>query len=226
MANYSRRIKTYTGRKATFPLKDMKDIEMILYWYLKERENTRTETKRFQNDRNWMLCFLGFNTAFRAEDLLQLRVQDVINGYMSIKENKTGKPQHFRLNKKLHQDILFYVERNCLQYHEYLFKSQMNGNMAITRQQANNILKKVAIATKLKSGLSMHTLRKTFGYTYYNNGGNLTTLMKMYNHDSPNTTLLYVCWGNDDAERDRMNTYIGGVHRNKKADNSSFNEKK
>ncbi|MDD4110678.1 MAG: tyrosine-type recombinase/integrase [Clostridia bacterium] len=215
MTTYSRRIKTFGGRKATFPLKDIKDVEMILYWFLKERENSKSSIKRFQYDRNWMLCFLGFNTTFRAEDLLQLRVQDLINGYISIKENKTGKPQNFKMDNKLFQDVLSYFGRNNLRYEDYIFKSQMNSNMAITRQQANNVLKKVSKATKLKSRFSMHTLRKTFGYHYYNNKGNLMTLMRMYNHDSPNTTLLYVCWGTDDAEKDRANTYIGGVHRKK-----------
>lgn len=38
-----------------------------------------------------MLFLIGFNTAFRAEDLLQLRVKDVIKGFVSIKENKTKK---------------------------------------------------------------------------------------------------------------------------------------
>ena len=27
--------------------------------------------------------------------------------------------------------------------------------------------------------------------------------MKMYNHDEPATTLRYVCWENDDAEKER-----------------------
>ena len=37
--------------------------------------------------------------------------------------------------------------------------------------------------------------------------------MKMYNHDEPNVTLLYICWGKEDAENDREAVYLGGVHK-------------
>ena len=45
---------------------------------------------------------------------------------------------------------------------------------------------------------------------YMINGGNLLTLMKMYNHDKPSTTLLYVMWDTVDAEKEREATFIGG----------------
>ena len=58
-----------------------------------------------------MLVHIGLNTAFRAEDLLQLRVIDVYKGYIQIKENKTGKMQNFKMNKQLHQDVLAYIDK-------------------------------------------------------------------------------------------------------------------
>lgn len=186
---------------------------MIMNHFLITREKAKSEVKRFQSDRNWMLCLIGFNTAFRAEDLLQLRVIDIEKGYMSIKENKTGKTQNFRLNKQLHEDILEYVKRNKLSSFDYLFISQKNSEFCITRQQADRILLKAAKAIKLKQRFSLHSMRKTFGYHYINNGGKLLTLMKMYNHDETSTTELYICWGSDDAESDREAIYNGAVHR-------------
>ena len=215
MSKYKRVIKTYGGRKATFPLKDKRDMDSIAYYFLRARDKARSEAKRWQADRNWMMCLLGFNTAFRAEDLLQLRVFDVLQGYVTIKENKTGKVQNFRMRKELAEDIGSYIERNNLGVYDYLFCGQKNSEMAITRQQADNVLKKVARDIKLKGRLSMHTMRKTFGYHYYKDDGKLLTLTKMYNHDSPETTLLYICWDTDDAENDRMKVYNAGVHRKK-----------
>ena len=46
---------------------------------------------------------------------------------------------------------------------------------------------------------------------YIKKGGNVITLMKMYNHYSPEVTLLYVMWSNEDAEADRESTFIGGI---------------
>lgn len=211
--NMSRRIKTFGGQKATVPLKNERDMNNIINYFLIKREQAKTSTKRWQADRNWMLCLVGFNTAFRAEDLLQLRVMDIERGYMCIKENKTGKVQNFRLNKLLHEDIMDYVKRNDLTSYSYLFPSQKNMNFTITRQQADRILKKAATAIKLKQPFSLHSMRKTFGYHYIKNGGKLLTLMKMYNHDETSTTEIYICWGTDDAEQDRQSIYNGAVHR-------------
>lgn len=209
----ARRIKSYGGQQTTIPLKNERDMNAIMNYFLVKREKAKTEVKRRQADRNWFLCLMGFNTAFRAEDLLQLRVLDVEAGYMHIKENKTGKMQNFRLNKYLHEDIKDYIERNELTSYDYLFLGQKNGSFPITRQQADIILKKASKAVKLKQRFSLHSMRKTFGYHYIKNGGNILTLMKMYNHDETSTTEIYICWGTDDAENERSKIYNGAVHR-------------
>jgi site-specific recombinase XerD len=57
---------------------------------------------------------------------------------------------------------------------------------------------------------AMHSLRKTFGYMYYKNGGKLLTLQKMYNHSDSSTTLLYIMWDANDVQKTRQSIYIGG----------------
>ncbi len=172
--------------------------------------------KKYQADRNYMLILLGLNTAFRAEDLLQLRVCDVIGGYVSIKENKTGKMQNFRMNRQLHDQIKAYVGRHDLKHYDYLFRGQKRvvGGRSyvypINRQQGHRIVARAGKAAGIDFVFGMHSLRKTFGYQYIANSGNSLTLMKMYNHDSPDVTLRYVCWGREDAEADREAIYLGG----------------
>lgn len=209
----ARRIKSFGGQQATVPIKDPNDLRALMNYFLIEKERAVTPKKKQQADRNWFMVLLGLNTAFRCEDLLQLRVIDLMKGYVSIKENKTGKMQNFRMNKELHNDVLAYIERNDLTKYDYLFFGQKNRNFPITRIQANRILKKAAVKIKLKQEISMHSLRKTFGYQYIKNGGNILTLMKMYNHDETSTTEIYICWGVDDAESDRSSIYLGGVHK-------------
>lgn len=210
---YKRRIKTGSGIHTTYPLKDKKDMEMITNYFLLKRERSNSKVKIKQADRNWMMCLLGFNTAFRAEDLLQLKVRDLENGSILIRENKTGKPQHFKMNKFLYDDIQQYIERNKLTSHDYIFYGQKSDTMSITRQQANRVLIKAAKEMKLKSKLSMHTLRKSFAYHFIKNGGNILTLQKMLNHESPEVTMLYICWETNDAEIEREGIYNAGTHR-------------
>lgn len=211
----ARRIKTFGGQHQTLPIKDDRQLKAFMYHLLAKRDAAKTEVKRYQADRNWMLCDVGFNTAFRAEDLLQLRVCDLIDGYVHIRENKTGKVQNFRMNKQLKKDIQEYVERNHLGKYDYMFRGQkkiVDGKAyiyPITRQMAHKIVSETAKEVGIGFTFGIHSLRKTFGYMYIKDGGKPETLMKMYNHDDYNVTMLYVCWGKDDAEKDRASRYLG-----------------
>lgn len=216
----ARRIKSTGGQEMTLPVKDKKQLDAIMTYLIYQKEHAKTTIKKYQAYRNYMLFLIGLNTAFRAEDLLQLRTKDVVKGYVSIKENKTGKMQNFRMNKHLHNEILKYIETYDLKPNDYLFMGQKKKDTykgktwsviyPITRQNVRLIFGKVADAVGIDYKFGLHSLRKTFGYMYIKNGGNVITLMKMYNHDEPGTTLLYVMWNKEDAENERESVFIGG----------------
>ena len=221
----TRRIKYFGGQQCTLPIKNENQLKTVMIYLINKKEHAKTKTKYYLAYRNYILFLIGFNTAFRAEDLLQLRVADVFKGFVSIKENKTGKVQNFRMNKQLHEEILEYIKEFDLKNNDYLFMGQKNKDTyhgkswkviyPITRQNARNICKEVANAVGIDFKFGLHSLRKTFGYMYYKNGGNLLTLMKMYNHSAPDVTLLYVMWGNEDVENDREATFIGAPKKTK-----------
>ena len=210
----ARRFKYFAGQHETQPIKDKKQLQSLLYYLLNKVDKAKTDVKRYQADRNYMLVLVGLNTAFRAEDLLQLRVID-LNGYISIKENKTGKMQNFKMNKAFKDEVDAYVKRWELGKYDYMFMGQktiVNGQkytLPINRQQGHRIVSNAGKEIGINFVFGLHSLRKTFGYQYINNGGNVLTLMKMYNHDAPDVTLRYVCWGREDAEKARENTFIG-----------------
>jgi len=211
----ARRIKKFNGQHETQPIKDSRQIHELLFYLLGQVDRAKTPVKKYQADRNYTMILTGMNTAFRAEDLLQLRVIDVLNGYISIKENKTGKFQNFRMNKSFHEELIRYIERWELTKHDYLFRGQktiVDGKKyiyPINRQQGHRIVSEAGKAIGINFVFGLHSLRKTFGYQFYSNGGNLLTLMKMFNHDDPNVTTRYICWGKEDIEKSREATYIG-----------------
>lgn len=210
-----RRIKKFGGQHQTLPIKDKKTLDNFLYYFLSKRDKAKTDVKYYQAYRDYMLVLIGLNTAFRAEDLLQLRVVDVIKGYVQIKENKTGKMQNFRMSKELHDPILKYIETFKLTTSDYLFISQMtivDGKKyvyPITRQRGYKIVSRAAKAVGIDFVFGLHSLRKTFGYMYIKSGGKPDTLMKMLNHDDYTVTMRYVSWGVDDAESDRTAVFLG-----------------
>ena len=224
-----RRIKYFGGQQETLPIKDPKQLDFVMEYLIHKMEHAKSDIKKYQTYRNYMLLLIGFNTAFRAEDLLQLRVNDVIKGYVSIIENKTGKVQNFRMNKELHEEILKYIETYDLKTNDYLFMGQKKKDTykgktwkiihPITRQCSRDILHDVANAAGIDFKFGLHSLRKTFGYMYILNGGNPLTLMKMYNHSDLAVTMLYVMWNTEDAEKSREAIFIGGKKNAKRLKN-------
>ncbi|MDD3122662.1 MAG: tyrosine-type recombinase/integrase [Candidatus Izemoplasmatales bacterium] len=218
----TRRIKyKSTGKQQTYPIKSQQKIDEIMRYLTKccEVAEKKNRLKRlYQARRNRMMVLLGFNTAFRAEDLLQLFVKDVENGYVTIREAKTNKTQNFKMNKVLHEEIKKYISIQELTSSDYLFTSQRSDGAirCISRQQADRIIKDIKLHCRIHTVFGMHSLRKTFGYQYYANGGNLLTLQKMYNHEDSSTTLFYIMWDKNDMEKAREEIYIGESKRSSK----------
>lgn len=214
-----RRIALFGGQQETLPIKNEKQLQALMDNLWHKVEHAKSKIKYYQAYRNYMICLIGFNTAFRAENLLQLKVFQLENGYISIKELKTGKMQNFRMNKQFHEEVLKYIKEFDLKPNDYLFMGQKKVNtykgkttnviLPITQQQARRVIQSAGKAVNIDFTFGLHSLRKTFGYMYILNGGKPETLMKMYNHDDYNYTMRYVHWGIDDAEADREAIYIG-----------------
>lgn len=211
----SRRIKSIANARTTEPIREEKDIKNLLNHMLTKYEKAKTPVKQYQAYRNYMIILIGLNTAFRAEDLLQLRVKDINNGYVHIQENKTKKIQNYKMTSQLSNEISKYVKLFELKPSEYLFlgqKGQEDGkpyNYPITRQMAYKMISKAGEELGFGFVFGVHSLRKTFGYRYIKNGGNLLTLMAMYNHSKPEITIKYVMWREEDISKDRKAFYIG-----------------
>ncbi len=211
----SRRIKSIANARTTEPIREEKDIKNLLNHMLTKYEKAKTPVKQYQAYRNYMIILIGLNTAFRAEDLLQLRVKDINNGYVHIQENKTKKIQNYKMTNQLSNEISKYVKVFDLKPSEYLFlgqKAQEDGkpyNYPITRQMAYKMISKAGEELGFGFVFGVHSLRKTFGYRYIKNGGNLLTLMAMYNHSKPEITTKYVMWQDEDISKDRKSFYIG-----------------
>ncbi|WP_348651612.1 tyrosine-type recombinase/integrase [Lysinibacillus sphaericus] len=72
----------------------------------------------------------------------------------------------------------------------YLFPSR-KGSGYITTTQAYRIIAKAGDMIGNHS-IGTHTMRKTFGYTYYQATKDVPTLMEIFNHSSQKTTLRYI----------------------------------
>lgn len=145
---------------------------------------------KLQSMRNFVMFMTGIYSGLRISDILKLRARDVRNKkYISIREIKTRKEKLFVINKKLKKILDEYIAD--MKDYEYLFRNNRKCNKPISRQQAYNILSDAGKKFGLDS-IGTHTLRKTFGYHFYQQTKDAVTLMKIFNHSDISITLRYI----------------------------------
>lgn len=169
--------------EAAEPIKDLKQLEKM-----------KEELKKVKNGEIFYLVFeFGLNSGLRISDILKLKVKDVLNDYICITEQKTGKHKKFPVNKELRKAINEYLNKRELNLNDFLFKSVRNYlDVNIHRSQVGRIFKKAAKNAGIKANIATHSMRKTFGYHYYKRTQNLALLQKIFNHSAPSVTLRYI----------------------------------
>lgn len=168
------------GRKMELvqPIRDKKIIERMKNELLK------------RGTRDFMLFLVGINTGLRISDILTLKVEDVRDKeHIVIKEKKTDKLKRIKING-LKEELDKYIEN--MGDEDYLFKSQKGENKPITRVQAYRILNEAAKIVGIQDEIGTHTLRKTFGYHFYQKTKDVALLQELFNHSAPSVTLRYI----------------------------------
>ena len=143
-----------------------------------------------KNERDYILFMVGIYTGLRISDILKLRVSDLKNkDYIVIREKKTGKQQTMEINPILKRELAKYIISKG--HNEYLIKSRQNQDKPMTRGMAYKILQDVAMHFGLQS-IGCHTLRKTFGYHFYQQYKDAVILQEHFNHSHISVTLRYI----------------------------------
>lgn len=141
----------------------------------------------------YMLVLLGLNTGLRIGDLLQLRVSDIRDrGYIVRREQKTGKQTEIRF----HQSVVAEIRRMTAdrRENELLFPSPWLSKRGepIDYKTAYGWVNKAARRAGIKGPVGCHTLRKTYGYHFYQQYHDIATLMLHFNHSSESVTMRYI----------------------------------
>lgn len=160
------------------PIRDLDRIEEMKKYLMRKSE------------RNYILFVLGINSGLRISDILNLRVRDVKSRmYFVITEQKTQKRKEIQMTPLLRRELKKYVLD--MEDDDYLFKSREGVNKPISRSMAYKILREAAEFVGLE-GIGTHTLRKTFGYHFYQKYKDVVMLMDLFNHTEEKTTLRYI----------------------------------
>ena len=166
-----------TKKHIAEPIKSKREIKAIEQ-YLKEH-----------NERDYVIWVLGLNSGLRVSDIVGLDVSDVLDKtHITIIEKKTQKRKCFYINDKLKCVLKPFVKgRNP---DEPLFLGKQGKRL--DRKQVYRFLVKVCKKIGVKSKVSTHTMRRTFGYHHYQQYKDAVILQKIFNHSSQRITLMYI----------------------------------
>ena len=161
------------------PIRDKNDIRKIKSILLS------------RNYRDYLFFEVGINTGLRISDILKLKVSDIRGKYyIELKEQKTGQLKKFRMNSVLRAELENYIiSKND---DSYLFESFRTSGNPLERTRAYGILNQAAKVAKLKIKIGTHTMRKTFGFHFYQQTKDIAMLQVLFNHSSPSVTLRYI----------------------------------
>ncbi len=149
--------------------------------------------------RNLCLFTLGINTAYRANELLSIRLGQVRNLHigdaLELKQSKTRKYRMVTLNRPTVETIQYYLKHDRYLRHadddSYLFYSRLGD--VLTVPSVTNLVKSWCAAVGLKVNYGSHTMRKTWGWWQYKRGKSVPLLMEAYGHTTQKQTLDYLC---------------------------------
>lgn len=165
------------------PLKTKAEIELV-------RELIKTKTK--DPLRNLLIFNIGINNGIRTNDILNLKVSDVLDkDEAEIRESKTGKSRKLRLDVANIKDDLAELCKNK-NATDYVFTSYKDPKQPIQTVTVYRLFKRLSSEHPSLHGLTAHSMRRTFGYQYYRQTKNVVALMKLFNHSSQAVTLRYI----------------------------------
>ncbi|MDR2137799.1 MAG: tyrosine-type recombinase/integrase [Synergistaceae bacterium] len=158
-----------------------------------------------QSQRNLLLFVMGINTPLRVNDLLQLKVGDVLDedenilSVISVCRKKTGKCTQIFLNDTVKEAMEGYPplqnERDAALFPAWeVYGRQRNSpknKIPLSRIQVYRIMRGAAEQAGL-SKVGAQTLRKTFGYQVFQKTGRLKVVQELLNQDSLSHLTQYI----------------------------------
>ncbi|SDI68140.1 tyrosine-type recombinase/integrase [Alteribacillus bidgolensis] len=163
------------------------------------------EVIKKKSTRDYLLFVMGINTGLRIGQLLQLKVEDVVDNQGNFRLFMEIDNQSVYLNEQIRRAFKHHFQTEIGLQHSYLFQSS-RGENPITRQQAYRIINEAAKKVGIKEKAGTHTLRKTFGYHAYVKGIAVSFIQQRFHQAAPSETLKYI--GVEKTERHKIDVNL------------------
>jgi len=160
------------------------------------------------NPRDYLLFTMGINFALRINDLLSLKVKDVLDKkgeiveYLHLREQKTKKEKKIKINIVVKEALEYYFRKATVTDPDnYLFTSY-RSNKKLDRirvwQMIKNWCKEVGLDSER---IGTHTLRKPWGYQARKKGITIEQISEKLGHRSSIVTKKYIGINQDEINK-------------------------
>ena len=169
---------------------------------------SKIKTLLLKQPRNYCLFVLGINTAFRASEILSIRVGHVAHllpgDILEIKQQKTKQYRSVTFNQAAYDAVQIWLKAResealkkkdlSLMDDDAYFFTGLRGTHALKVSTLNNLVKDWCRLANLKGNYGSHTLRKTWGFMQRTKQNTpLPLLMQALGHATQRQTMAYLC---------------------------------
>ena len=146
-----------------------------------------------------MLLRLLWEGGVRISEAISLRLKDIGREGVRVL-GKGGNERVVFVQDSLVSAILFYAQERRMDRGDYLFPSRKGGH--ITKQRADQIIKKATRSAKLRRNVHAHLFRHGYAINFLNCSGRLDALQEQLGHRDINTTRIYLRLSDEDVKRE------------------------
>ena len=183
-------LKEVLGKRVTVNIKFSKVPKKLPLVLTKDEVKLLIDS--IENEKHKLMIQLMYSAGLRVSELINLKVQDLelTNNHGFVRGGKGNKDRMFIIAGIINNSIRLLIEKEKLNYDNYLFNSNRKKNYDVRSLQ--EILNKARKKIKMKKKISCHTLRHSFATHLIENGYSISEVQALLGHKSPETTLIYV----------------------------------
>lgn len=177
------------SKKFVLPKAEVSDME-----YLNPCESVKAAAICDNEKRNPLrkkaMLIMFVNTGMRASELANLKLEDIGEEWINIKNAKGHKFRRVPIHPSVREAITNYIRYERKNVSPYLFVNQQGKKLStvIINRDLNSVMNK----TDINKHISAHRLRDSFATIQYINGSDIKSIQETLGHTSIQMTLHYV----------------------------------
>ncbi|MBY6842873.1 tyrosine-type recombinase/integrase [Clostridium botulinum] len=145
-----------------------------------------------RSKRNYCMVIIILNHGFRVSELLNLKVEDIINDKKIRTIGKGNNERCIPLNDATREIIKEYID----------FENITKGKLfKITKEQVNNVIKEYCKIAKIDKHITAHKLRHSAATFSLKETNNLRYVQKMLGHKNISATQIYTHINDEEMEK-------------------------